>query len=415
VKAWIVNQYALPPSQSGGTRHYSLARALQTQGIEAEVFCSSHNYLSGARVAEPGTTRCDGVDFTFLETGGGPVVGRRTSRLAAMIGFRRSFRQVARGRADTPDIIIGSSPSLIGAEGAMAEAHRRALPFVLEVRDLWPLTLVEVGGYRPWHPAVVLFGWLERRLYRQADHIVTLLPHAAEHIAARCPGRAPVTWIPNGVDLRLVADPAGAPSGPTPWPDDGAFILMYAGAHGPANALDAVLDAVAVLERRHPGRFRLVLVGDGHEKPRLCQRAEREALPIVFLDPVPKARVYRLLARADALVMNIPAIGLYQAGTSPNKLFDYLAAGRPVLAGTVGADDLVARAGAGVSVPGNDPDALAEAAERLAALSPGERDAMGARARAFVEANHDIERLAERYAVVLRSLFPQRAPVRVSA
>lgn len=415
MRAWIVNQYALPPSQSGGTRHYSLARALRSQGIVAEVFCSSRNYLSGARISEAGTTRCDGVDFTFLETGGSSVVGRRSSRFAAMMGFRRSFRQAARRRADAPDIIIGSSPSLIGAEGALEEARRRTVPFVLEVRDLWPLTLVEVGGYPSWHPAVLLFGWLERRLYRQADHIVTLLPNAAEHIAARCSRRGPVTWIPNGIDLRLVGDPARAPGRSAPWPEDGAFVLMYAGAHGPANALDAVLDTMAVLERRHPGRFRLVLVGDGHEKARLRQRAEREALPIVFLDPVPKAEVYRLLARADALVMNIPAIGLYQAGTSPNKLFDYLAAGRPVLAGTSGADDLVARAGGGISVAGNDPGALAGAAERLAALSPAERDAMGARARAFVEANHDIERLAERYADVLRSLVPERAPVRASA
>jgi glycosyltransferase involved in cell wall biosynthesis len=415
VRAWIVNQYALPPSQSGGTRHYSLARALQAHGIVAEIFCSSRNYLSGARVADAGTAREDGVDFTFLDTGGGPVVGRRSSRFAAMIGFRRSFRQAARRRIEAPDVIIGSSPSLIGAEVALEEARRRAVPFVLEVRDLWPLTLVEVGGLSHWHPAVLLFGWLERRLYRQADHIVTLLPNAAEHIARRCPGGGPVTWIPNGIDLRLVGDPTRAPRRPALWPDDGAFTLMYAGAHGLANALDPVLDATAVLERRHPGRFRLVLVGDGHEKVRLRQRAERERLPIVFLDPVPKAEVYRLLARADALVMNIPAIGLYQAGTSPNKLFDYLAAGRPVLAGTSGADDLVARAGAGISVAGNDPAALAQAAERLAALPPAEREAMGARARAFVEANHDIERLAERYAVVLRSLVTERTPVRVSA
>jgi glycosyltransferase involved in cell wall biosynthesis len=203
--------------------------------------------------------------------------------------------------------------------------------------------------------------------------------------------------------------PAARPGGAA----EGEFVVMYAGAHGPANALDAILDAAARLERRQPGRFRFVLVGDGHDKPRLERRAEREGLDsVVFLQPVPKAEIYALLAGADALVVNMNPGALYQTGISFNKLYDYLAVARPIVAGSDAADDPVALAGAGLTVPANDGDALAAGLEQVASLSPGEREALGARGRAFVQEHHDIDRLAEEYAAVLRSLVEPRSSLR---
>jgi glycosyltransferase involved in cell wall biosynthesis len=399
VKVWIVNQYALPPSASGGTRHYSLARALRARGTEVEIFCSTRNYLTGAPIAEAGTRECAGVTFTFVDTGGARAVGRRAGRLATMLGFVRGFRSVARARSGGPDVIVGSTPSPIAAWAAAGEARRRGLPFVLEVRDLWPRTLLDVGGLSRWHPAVWLFAVLERALYRRADRIVTLLPLAEQHIRAVYPDAAPVTWIPNGVDLRLV--PPDTPAPPRP---DGAFTVMYAGAHGPANALDAVLDAASILERRKPGCFRFLLVGDGHDKPRLQSRAAAEALHHVrFHDPVPKAEIYDHMAQADTLVVNMNRGNLYRFGISFNKLYDYMAVGRPVVSGTDAANDPVAEAGAGITVPANDPEALAAALEQLAAATPAERAAMGARGREFVAEHHDIERLAARFDEVLHA------------
>jgi glycosyltransferase involved in cell wall biosynthesis len=401
VKVWLVNQYALPPSASGGTRHYSLARALRQRGTEVEIFCSTRNYLTGAPIAEPGTRDCAGVTFTFVDTGAGRAVGRRAGRLATMVGFARGLRRAARRRRDRPDVIVGSTPSPIGAWAAAGEARRRGVPFVLEVRDLWPRTLLDVGGLSRRHPAVWIFAWLERALYRRADRIVTLLPLAERHIRSVYPAAAPVVWIPNGVDLRLVPGAVHAP------PDRAghAFTVLYAGAHGPANALDAVLDAAALLERREPGRFRFVLIGDGHDKPRLQARAASEGLrQVCFQEPVPKAEIYDHMARADALVVNMNRGNLYRFGISFNKLYDYLAVGRPVVSGTDAANDPVAEAGAGITVPANDAAALAGALERLAAASPSERAAMGARGRAFVAEHHDIERLAARFDEVLRAV-----------
>jgi len=181
-------------------------------------------------------------------------------------------------------------------------------------------------------------------------------------------------------------------------------VVMYAGAHGPANALDAILDAAAMLERRQPGRFRFELIGDGHDKPRLRQRAKAERFDsVVFRDAVPKAEVYPLLENADALIANMNAGALYRSGISLNKLYDYLAVGRPVVFGADVANNPVVEADAGITVPPNDAGALALAVERLAALSPAEREAIGARGRAYVESHHDVARLAARFADVVRA------------
>lgn len=405
MKVWLVNQYAIPPSQSGGTRHYSLARALEPHGIQVEIFSSTRNYLTGDTIAAPGPATCAGVRFTFVDAGRAPAVGRRSGRLAAMVGFRRGLRRVFRGRPDSPDVIVGSTPSPFAALGAEGEARRRRVPFVLEIRDLWPQTLIDLGHYPRWHPGVLLFGAIERRLYRRAAHIVSLLPHADRHIERVLGRPVAVTWIPNGIDLRLARAASGerAPAG------DGVpretFVVRYAGAHGPANALDALLDAAALLERRRTGRYRLELIGDGHDKARLAARAQVERLGSVsFRDAVPKAEVYRLLAGADALIVNMNRGKLYQSGISFNKIYDYLAVGRPIVFGTDAVNNPVAEAGAGVTVAANDARALADGIEEVARLSPADREAMGLRGRAFVEAHHDIEALAARFAEVLREV-----------
>ena len=413
MRVWLVNQYAIPPSESGGTRHYSLARALQPHGIEMEIFASTRNYLTGATIAPPGSMTEGGVRFTFVDTGRSAVVGRRSGRVAAMMAFWRGFRRVARDRGESPAVIVGSTPSPFAAWGACTEAARRGVPFVLEIRDLWPQTLIDLGSYPRWHPGVLLFGAMERALYRRAAHIVSLLPRADRHIAAVV-GRAPaVTWIPNGIDLRLAKEVRPAPHAGEEPDADAAFVVMYAGAHGPANALDAVLDAAALLEQRQPGRFRMRFIGDGHDKARLQARARAQGLSSVcFDDPVPKAKVYQLLAGADALIVNMNRGALYQSGISFNKIYDYLSVGRPIIFGTDAVNNPVAEAAAGVTVPANDPEALAGGIEAVARISLAEREAIGARARAFVETHHDIEVLAERFAAVLRLLGPVRASER---
>jgi glycosyltransferase involved in cell wall biosynthesis len=291
----------------------------------------------------------------------------------------------------TPDIVLASSPHPFAALAGARLASRHNAGFVLEIRDLWPQTLIDVGRVTASHPLIRLLVVLERWLYRRADAIVTLLPKASEHIAEKGGEPARVAWLPNGVDLTLTPPP-GRRSATEP------LVVMYAGAHGQANALHLLLDAALMLQNAGitNERIRFRLVGGGTEKDALRERARAEGLRNVVFEPsVPKNEIFRVLAEADAFVIPIPALALYRYGVSPNKLFDYLAAGRPIILASTIQDTPVSLAGAGLLVPPTG-EAIARAATELLALSPGERHALGERGRAYVESNFDLAEIAQR-------------------
>ena len=385
-----VNQFAIAPDQAGGTRHFSFAKRLVELGHDVTIVASDMNYLTrgvrrGSRAYS--TEMRDGVRFHWLSTGAHS--GTRSSRALNLFRFAATVSQ--RPGFDLlpeADVVIGSSPSPLAALAAMRVARRIGAVFVLEVRDLWPQTLVEIGNLSPYHPFVLLLTVIQRRLYRRASRIVTLLPASREEIVKRG-GRADhITCIPNGVDLRL----RGAIRGSAPVA--GRFDVVYAGAHGTANALDTIVECAAILEREGSA-ITFHLYGDGPEKERLARSAiDRGAANIRFHDPVPKAAIYEILAASDACVLALKKSDLYRHGFSLNKLWDYMAAGRPIVFAADAPRNVVDVAECGLTVPAEDPQELADALKALAGLSAPERDEMGQRGRLYVEEHHNVERLA---------------------
>ncbi len=339
------------------------------------------------------------MDFLWLRV---PAYeGNSRARVWSMLRFGDRVRTgVGTKDLPRPDVVIGSSPHLFGAWGAQRLARRLRVPFVLEVRDVWPQSLVDLGGYAPDHPVVRALTSVERHLYRRAAAVISLLPDAIDHIVAGGARREHVHYIPNGIDLRAAPTPAPAPA------HDG-FTVMYAGSHGIANALDTVLDAAKLLEEELGGGApRFELLGDGVEKARLAQRARDEGIGIVrFLDAVPKAQIFGELARADAFVVSSLPTPLYRHGVSFNKFFDYMAMARPIIAGLEASSDPVRAAGAGITVPPKDPRAMADAIRNVMAMTPEERRSMGLRGRAYVERHHDVADLARRVEGVLSDVI----------
>lgn len=392
-----VNQFAVAPDQAGGTRHFSFARRLVQLGHDVTIIASGMNYLT--RDVRPGsrdytTEMRDGVRFHWLSTGAHS--GTRSSRGVNL--FRFASTVLRRPGFDTlpkADVVIGSSPSPLAALAAMRVARKSGAVFVLEVRDLWPQTLVEIGNLSPYHPFVLLLDVVQRILYRRASRIVTLLPTSREEIVRRG-GRADhVVCIPNGVDLHLRGDVARAE------PVDGRFDVVYAGAHGTANSLDTIVDCAAILEREgSPIMFRMY--GDGPEKERLERStSDRGASNIRFHAPVPKAKVYEILAGSDACVLALKRSDLYRHGFSLNKLWDYMAAGRPIVFAADAPQNVVEATRCGITVPAEDPQEMADALRTLAGSTATERDDMGQRGRRHVEEHHNVERLAGSLEAVL--------------
>lgn len=394
LQIYWVNQFAVPPDQPGGTRHFDFATVLQGRGHRVRVIASDLNlatrtYSRRKRPTDikPVAETISGVRFTWLTAGS--YRSNNWRRVASMIVFGlATFHHLVRVPRDRATVFIGSSPQLFAALGTWAAAKVRRIPFVLEVRDLWPESYTEVSG-KDSGPEVTLMRLVADLLYRQAAAIVVLAESNTDRICERGVDRTKIVPIPNGVDLQeFSAAEAGCDLS-----DPDRFTFVYAGAHGPANDLETAVRAAAVLQERGRSDIGLVLLGDGASKESLIRLCKEMALDNVrFVEPVSKAEVPATLRTADAGLMVLAPVDLFTYGVSPNKLFDYMGAGLPVLTNVPGlVSDLVRKAGVGRTVPGGDPNALADGMEAMADDPPEDAAERG---EAFIRENYDRRALA---------------------
>ena len=396
-----VNQFAVTPAQQGGTRHFELGRELVRRGWDVTVAACDLNLHSreyarraDARARAAVDDVIDGVHFRWLWAA--PYARNDWRRAHNWLSFSR---RVWRWRGARPDVVIGSSPQLFAALASERLARRWGVPFVFEVRDLWPESLLAAGGRKG-----LSYRVLERiahHLYARAERIVVLARGSADYLVELGVDSRKIVFVPNGVDVSAFAA--------VERPARETLTLVYTGAHGPANGLDAVLDAAEVLRARADIHF--LLVGDGPAKPALVADAARRGLTNVeFRDPVPKQAMPGLLASVDAGLMVLRDSPLFTFGVSPNKLFDYFGAGLPVVCNVPGeVATMVRTAGAGEQTSDSSGAALADAVIRLAARPAAERASLGAAGRAWVRHEHDRPVLAERLDGLLRPLVESRA------
>lgn len=399
---WI-NHFAISPEHSGGRRHFELGRELVARGWRVSIIASDFHLHSRSYTRRQNASdrrvyheQVQGVDFYWLWAA--PYSRNDWRRGWNWMTFGWSLFSALR-HAARADVLIGSSPHLFAALASERLAKVRKIPFVFEVRDLWPESLA-VAGLRKglWYLIFKAVAWF---LYRQADRVIILARGAGEYLVAHGLPRAKLAHVPNGVDVnRFSSDRPLPPQG-----EHQRFTLVYAGAHGPLNDLDTVLEAASRLRNRPDIQF--LFVGDGPLKSQLVAKAKRLQLPnVTFRDPVSSAEIPALFARADAGIMVLRDAPLFAFGVSPNKLFDYLAAAMPVVNNVPGevAQDLAA-AGAGEQAADSSPAALADAVVRLADQPLAERIRKGEAGRAWVRREHGRNQLGAKLDRVLRSLL----------
>jgi glycosyltransferase involved in cell wall biosynthesis len=404
LRVYWVNQYAVSPDQPGGTRHFDFASELQRRGHRVHLIASDLNLSTRQYSRRKGpmdlrarVERIGGVEFRWLTAGN--YRNNNWRRVASMVVFGgAAFRHLLRVQKDDRTVFIGSSPHLFAAFGAWAAAKLRRVPFVFEVRDLWPESYSEVSG-RDSGPEVTVLRLVADLLYKRADAIIVLADSNVDRICERGVRRSRITLVPNGVDINVFERTEEGVDLAQP----GVFTFVYAGAHGPANDLGTVVEAAAELQKRGRDDIGIVLLGDGSTKDALVEQATDLGLSNVrFHDPVPKSGIAATLRSADAGLMILAPVDLFTYGVSPNKLFDYMGAGLPVLANVPGlVADIVARADVGTSVVGGDPVALADGMEAMADDPPADAEANGDR---FIRAHYDRRKLAEKVEQLLGSL-----------
>ena len=320
----LIHQAFVALGEPGGTRHHELARYLAQRGHRVTIIASPVSYLTGrVGVAEP-SPALDPLDerITILRTYTYSALHRSfIHRVFSFFSFMASsfwaglkVRQV--------DLVWGTSPPIFQGVTAWALARLKRVPFLFEVRDLWPAFAIAVGVLR--NPLLISLSlWLERFLYRHADQMLVNSPGFVEHVTQH--GARDVLVVPNGVDYRMF-DPFETGSA---YRQEhglaGRYIAMYAGAHGMSNDLGVLLEAARLLRDRP--EVAIVFVGDGKEKPALQAQASQMGLEnVYFLPPVPKAGMAQALAAADACIAILKPVRMY-ATVYPNKVFDYMAAG----------------------------------------------------------------------------------------
>ena len=399
----IVNHFALAPDMGGGTRHVELGRELTRRGWRVTIAGSDFHVLERAYARRQGSRdkrtideTVDGVRMRWLWSS--PYEHNDRRRIANWLSFARSVVGTD-WRSERPDVVIGSSPQLFAALAAWRVARRLRVPFVFEVRDLWPESLAVAGRRRG--PGYWGLWVIARFLYRSARRIIVLARGVQRYLERQGVPPARIVYVPNGADVASFSGRSTSTAN--------VMRVVYAGAHGPANGLGVVLEAAARL--RDEPRVRFVFVGDGPAKSALLQRARSEGLSNVeFLDPVPKARIPQVLASCDVGLMVLKDIPLFAFGVSPNKLFDYWGAGLPVVSNVPGeVAGWVHEAKGGVQTADASAGALAESIRQLLAMGPDERAALGAAGREWVRREHDRPVLAARLDAAVRPLASPEA------
>ena len=404
MKILYFHQHFKTPQGTGGIRSYEMAKRLIESGHEVTMVCGSD--VRAGKLLPDGPDRkvrrgrIDGIDVIEFVL---PYSNYDSLLKRSQTFLRFSWRSIRLALREDYDLLFATStPLTAGIPGVVMRFFRRK-PFVFEVRDLWPELPREIGLIR--NPFVLgAMSLLEWMTYRRANGCVGLSPGIVEGIRKRAPQGKPVEMVPNGCDLDLFR-PGRREALDLPGIRPGDFVAMFVGAHGTANGLGAVLDAAGVLRKRGRDDIRLVFIGDGKEKASLVERAGNEGLDnCLFFDPIPKQRLSEILGRANAGLMILADVPAFYYGTSPNKFFDYIAAGLPVLNNYPGwLADLITRNRCGLAVPPGDPAAFANGLCEMADSPEAARD-MGKRARALAEAEFGRDDLAERFCDFLESV-----------
>ena len=397
---WFVNQYAGSPIHGMEFRHYELGRELVALGHTVVIISGSYSHLFVRQPTTTGTYTVedvDGLTYCWVKV---PAYRRAmsTGRVLNMLMFMARLYRLPGRRLPAPDAIVVSSPSLFPILPAERWARRWRARLVFEVRDIWPLTLEELGGLSAYHPLAVFMGWFEDRAYRVARAVVSVLPAARPHLESHGMASSKLSVIPNGVSPDALLEPS------TPIPpqvraatDRHAFNVGFVGTLGSANALEALIGAARFLDGDDIG---FVVVGQGSEEAHLRAFAA-DLTNVTFVGPVAKGDVPATLTGFDVCYVGYHRSALYRFGISPNKVFDYMAASRPIILAAAAANDPVRDAACGLTVEPDDAAALAGAIRSLRALTPSERARLGANGREYVERAHTYASLAALYVPVL--------------
>ena len=398
---WYVSKYATPPNQASvGGRGFLIMRELARLGHTCVVITSDSNQLADVPdLAQPYVRQdLDGVQLWWVRTLRYRVA-KSVRRIASWFDFEWRLLHMPKAGLPKPDAVVVSSLSLLTVLNGFWLRRQYGCRLILEIRDIWPLTVTEEGGFSHWNPLVLSLGLIEKLGYRYADVVVGTMPNLAEHVR-QVLGEARRTYcIPMGVDeVALGANKALQPDYVNLYIPSDKFIVVYAGTIGITNALDTMLDCAALMQEQSQVHF--LVVGDGDLRANYLHKYGH-LLNLTFAPKVPKAMVQAVLACGDLLYFATRESNVWRYGQSLNKVIDYMLAGKPVVASYTGYPSMINESGCGTFVPAGDLQALRAEIERYVAMPIQERSILGARGREWLITHRSYRKLSQDYLNIL--------------
>jgi glycosyltransferase involved in cell wall biosynthesis len=401
-----ISKYTVLPDAGAPTRQYFLSRYLSAIPGNKVMLVGSRSSI-GTVDSFKGLYKEKQDGNLRMVTLNGPLInlGFNMKRLWSWLVFEWNLLRYRKHvKRFAPDVVIVSSLSILSFLYGVFLKKWLRIPLVIEIRDIYPLTLTEVGDYSPSHPAVKVLGWVEKLGYKNADLILSTLPNAKEHIASVLKRPFRFKWLPMGIDTEFYDDIQTLHhrkrngTGTT-----GNFLVGYAGTIGKANALDVVFETAAELNNTYPD-IQFVFLGDGPMKEHYIQKY-KDLPNVVFKPAVPKKTLLKHLGAMDILINTWLDKPIYKFGISPNKWMDYMLAARPVLVAYNGHRCIIDDADCGIFVKAEDKEAFKNGILQLYSKSTEELDAMGIRGRSYLLKHHDYRHLAEELEESLASVL----------
>ncbi len=402
----LINHYAGSPEYGMEFRPYFMCKEWLKHGHKVLIVGGSQSHLRKQQPLKEHET-IDGVDYSWVKLykykGNG--VGRIISMGMFISKLGMNYKKYLRDFV--PDIVIASSTYPLDIYPARKIAKHYGAKLIYEVHDLWPLSPIELGGYSPKHPFIRVMQKAEDDCYRYVDAVVSMLPKSQPHMKERGLADGKFFCVPNGIvmDDWMNYPPLSEPHLSTlkRLHSEGKFVVGFAGAHGIANSLYAAIDAVSGLKKDN---VVFVLVGTGPEKERLIEYANQHQIEnVLFLPPVNKKLIPSLLEHMDALYIGLQRQSLFRFGISPNKMFDYMMASKPVIQAIDAGNNLVEEAQCGLYAEPDNIEEIRNSILQLKNMSPEERTRFGKNGKDFVLRNHTYGVLAQNFIDVMAGLL----------
>jgi glycosyltransferase involved in cell wall biosynthesis len=414
----IINHYAGSPKLGMEYRPYYLAKEWIKSGHRVIIIGASHSHV---RTVQPSKTesnelraneflkpvkniihayeKVDEIEFLWIKTN--TYNGNGLGRLLNIFSFTSRLFVKAKSLAKifNPDVVIASStyPMDIYAAHKMAKAVNAKLIF--EVHDLWPQSPIELGGYSPKNPVIQMIQHAEDYAYKHAEKVISMLPNTKEHMVAH--GMIPEKFhhIPNGVVLEdWLSDelvPEKAQIEIDKIKEKHSILVAYVGSIGIANALDSFINAGKIIS---DSRIALLIVGKGPEKNKLVEMViKHNIINVYFIDAVTKKSIPNLLSKMNFLYIGLQNQPLFRFGISPNKIFDYMMAKKPIIQAIKAGNDLVGDARCGLTIEPENPEEIKNAIEKLVNMGKAELEMMGENGYNYIIKNHEYKTLAWRF------------------